>query len=74
VPDDFIHKQSLVNASRYITTELKEFEEEIVTAENKKAEVEYSLFLNIREQILDNFNEIKIISDKIAFIDFISSL
>jgi len=33
VPDIFIHKQSLVNASRYITVELKEFEEEILAAE-----------------------------------------
>lgn len=74
VPDEFIHKQSLVNASRYITVELKQFEEEIITAESKKAEIEYQLFLNIREKILDNFNEIKVLSDKIAFIDFTSSL
>ncbi|MCD5385095.1 DNA mismatch repair protein MutS [Candidatus Gracilibacteria bacterium] len=70
IPDIFIHKQTLVNASRYITIELKKFEEDILGAEGKKAEREYELFLNIREKILDNFNEIKNISDKIGFIDF----
>ena len=70
IPDLFIHKQTLVNASRYITVELKKFEEDILWAEWKKAEREYELFLKIREQILDNFNEIKNISDKIGFIDF----
>lgn len=70
IPDIFIHKQTLVNASRYITIELKKFEEDILWAEWKKAEREYELFLNIREKILDNFNEIKNISDKIWFIDF----
>lgn len=74
IPDIFIHKQSLVNASRYITLELKEFEQKILESEWKKAEREYELFLDIREKILDSFNEIKEVSDKIAFIDFTSSL
>ncbi len=74
IPDLFIHKQTLVNASRYITPPLKEFEENILSAEWKKAEREYELFLEIREQILDSFSEIQSISDKIAFIDFESSL
>lgn len=74
VPDIFIHKQTLVNASRYITQELKEYESEILDAEWKKAEREYELFLEVRENILNSFNEIKEISDKTAFIDFIASL
>ena len=74
VPDDFIHKQTLVNASRFITIELKKFEEEIMDAEWKKAEREYELFLIIRDKILNNFNEIKNIWDNIAYVDFIASL
>jgi len=74
VPDSFIHKQTLVNASRYITLELKEFEENILEAEWKQAEREYELFLDIREKILDNFNEIKEVSDNISYIDFIAWL
>ena len=74
IPDIFIHKQSLVNASRYITIELKNFEEEILWAESKKAQKEYDIFLNIREQILDHFNDIHNVSEKIGFIDFIAWL
>lgn len=74
VPDLFVHKQTLVNASRFITQELKEFESEILDAEWKKAEREYELFLEVRDKILNGFNEIKEVSDKTAFIDFIASM
>ena len=74
VPDLFIHKQTLVNVSRYITVELKKFEEDILDAEWKKASREYEIFLDIRSKILDNINDINVISEKSAFIDFISSL
>jgi len=74
IPDDFVHKQTLVNASRYITSELKEFESSILDAEWKKAEREYKIFLDIREKILDSFNVITKVSDNISYIDFISNM
>lgn len=74
VPDTFIHKQTLVNASRYVTMELKEFEQKILEAEWEKASREYELFLEIREQILSSYNSIKKISDLSANIDFLSCL
>ncbi|MFK7780442.1 MAG: DNA mismatch repair protein MutS [Candidatus Gracilibacteria bacterium] len=74
IPDIFVHKQTLVNASRFITPELKEFELEILDAEGKKAEREYEIFLSVRDKILDSFNDIKEVSDKTAFIDFIASM
>jgi len=74
IPEDFIHKQTLVWASRYITLELKEFEAKFLEAQNEKANREYEIFLKIREEILDNFNDIKEISDKITNIDFLSTL
>lgn len=74
VPNIFVFKQTLVNASRFITPKLKEFEWEILDAEWKKTEREYEIFLEIREKILDSFNDIKAISDKTAFIDFIASM
>ena len=74
VPEEFIHKQTLVNASRYITIELKDFEQDILEAEWKKSEREYELFLELREEILDSFNEIKEVSDLTAYIDFIVSM
>lgn len=51
VPDYFIRKQTLVNSERYITPELKEYEEKILHAEEKMAQMEYELFQEIREEI-----------------------
>lgn len=51
VPDYFIRKQTLVNAERYITPELKEFEEKVLGAEEKMASLEYELFQQIRQQV-----------------------
>ena len=74
VPDFFVHKQSLVNASRFITPELKDFEKDLMNAEWILSELEYNLFLNIRDDILKNFNEIKKISQKSWYIDFWAAL
>lgn len=51
VPDYFIRKQTLVNAERYITPELKEFEEKVLGAEDRMAELEYRLFQEVREGV-----------------------
>ncbi len=74
IPNDFIHKQTLVNAARYITSELKEFEQDFREAEEEKASREYEIFLEIRAEILGSFSEIKNASDFIAEVDFLSSL
>ncbi len=74
IPDSFIYKQTLVNASRYITIELKEFEQKFLEAQNEKGAREYEIFLDIREKILDNYSNIKKSSDISSNIDFVSSL
>lgn len=74
IPDSFIHKQTLVNASRYVTIELKQFEEKFLEAQNEKSKREYDLFLDIREKILDSYIDIKNISEMWSNIDFITSL
>ena len=51
VPDYFIRKQTLVNAERYITPDLKEFESKIVGADEKRLEIEYRIFTEIRQQV-----------------------
>ncbi len=51
VPDYFIRKQTLVNAERYITPELKEFENKVLGAEEKRLELEYRIFCDIRNQV-----------------------
>ncbi|MDP2090628.1 MAG: DNA mismatch repair protein MutS [Candidatus Gracilibacteria bacterium] len=74
VPDIFIHKQTLVNASRYITVELKQYEEEVLEAEGNKSAREYEIFLDLREKILDNFEGIKKVGEQTSYIDFLASL
>lgn len=51
VPEDYIRKQTLVNSERYITPELKTFEEKILNAEEKIGELEYQLFNEIRNLV-----------------------
>ena len=74
IPSNFVHKQTLVNAWRFITEELKEFEWKLLEAEGSLAVREYELFLELREKILESFKNIKEISEKVAFIDFSSTL
>ncbi|CAN0501610.1 unnamed protein product, partial [Laminaria digitata] len=51
VPDDFIRKQTLVSAERYITPKLKEYEEKILTAQERINHIETSLYQEIRERV-----------------------
>ena len=74
VPDYFIRKQTLVNAERYITPELKEYEEKILGAEEKIAELEYRLFQEIREKVATYRKAIQKNSELVAELDCISTL
>ncbi len=51
VPEHFIRKQTLKNAERYITPELKEYEEKVLSAEEKANDLEYELFLELRDMV-----------------------
>ncbi len=74
IPDFFIHKQTLVNASRFITSELKEFEWKLLNAESVLFEREYELFLELRWKLLSSFSSMKEFAEKWANIDFCSAL
>ncbi|AFS78526.1 DNA mismatch repair protein MutS [Gottschalkia acidurici 9a] len=74
VPDYFIRKQTLANAERYITDELKEMEEKILGSEEKMVELEYNIFLNIRDKIRANVIRIQNTSKIISEIDVMNSL
>jgi len=73
IPEDYIRKQTLINAERFITPELKEMEEKILTAEEKVNSLEYTLFQNIREQVSAETEKIQTNSNLIAFLDCINS-
>lgn len=74
VPEDYIRKQTLVNAERFITMELKEWEEKILTAEERVKELEYELFLKIRDEIREEKERIQKMAKVIAEIDCLSTL
>lgn len=74
IPEDFIRKQTLVNAERFITPELKELEEKITTAQDKRLELEYRLFSEIRDHIAGQSDRILHTAAQIARIDFLVSL
>lgn len=52
VPEEYIRKQTLVNSERYITPELKEFEEKILTADERIREIESELYFNLCSEVL----------------------
>ena len=69
VPENWIRKQTLVNAERYITEELKEYESQILGAEEKIAQLEHILYKKIEEQVLVHMDTIQNNSKTIAEID-----
>lgn len=74
VPDYFIRKQTLTNAERYITPELKELEETILGADDKLTALEYDLFCDVREHIAAQVERIQRTARALAGIDVFASL
>ena len=74
VPDYFIRKQTLTNAERFITPELKELEDTILGAEDRLTSLEYELFKAVRDHLADNVARIQRTAKAIAKIDVFASL
>ena len=74
VPDDYLRKQTLVNAERYITPELKEMEGKILGAQEKAQELEYELFCEIRAQVAAQSERVLATARAIAQIDVLCGL
>lgn len=73
VPDTYIRKQTISNAERYITEEIKSYEDKIINSRTKIAEIEYALLKNLSSYI-KNFKKIFIeLSNILAYIDIIIS-
>lgn len=73
-PADYMRKQTLVNCERFITPELKEYEDKILGAEEKIKELEYQLFLKLREKVKDKTKEIQVAAHVFAALDCLTSL
>jgi len=74
VPQDYIRKQTLANAERYITPELKEYEEKVLGAEEKILDLEYRLFQQVREQVASSTVRIQDMARRLAVLDSLASL
>lgn len=74
VPEDYQRKQTLANAERYITPELKEQEALVLGADERIKELEYELFLAIREQVLQHVEAIQENARILANLDVFQSL
>ncbi len=73
VPEHFIRKQTLVNSERYITPELKEVEEKILSSEEQSKALEYDLFEDLRIKIAGFAEEIQQVAEALAELDCLQS-
>jgi DNA mismatch repair protein MutS len=74
IPPHYIRKQTLVNAERYITDELKSFESKVLGAEERQASLEYELFCDIRDKALEHKQKLREVAAYIAQIDCLLNL
>lgn len=73
VPQEWIRKQTLVNAERYITPELKEFEEKVLGAGEKIVALEQKIFTDIREKVVMEMERIQRTAKSLALLDVLRS-
>lgn len=74
VPEHYLRKQTLVNAERYITPQLKEFESRVLTAQERRLELEYQLFIEIRTTLAENSSRVLQTAQFLARIDVFTNL
>ncbi len=74
IPDQYIRKQTLVNAERFITPELKEFETKVLGAEEAICQLEYRLFEEVRKRVSDETPRLQKSASAVAFVDVLGSM
>jgi DNA mismatch repair protein MutS len=74
VPTDYVHERTLKNAKRYVTPKLKEYEEKVLTAQDKSRALEFELFLQIRDRVAAETNRLLQTADVLATADFLGGL
>lgn len=74
VPEHYIRKQTLVNAERFITPELKEFESKVLGAQDRRLELEYELFVEVRNHMAAHSGRLLTTAQQLAKLDFLCSL
>lgn len=74
VPDDYIRKQTLKNQERFITPELKKYEEKVLRAEEQSKALEHELFGKLKEEVAAGTTRLLSTADALAEVDVLSSL
>jgi len=74
VPKDYIRKQTLVNAERFITPELKEYESKVLHAEDRIKDLEYKLYNELRKEVAKYTTSMQEVAHKLAELDVLASL
>jgi DNA mismatch repair protein MutS len=74
VPNDYQRKQTLKNAERYITPELKEYEEKVLSAEEKSQAREYEIFLHLRDSVATQTHRLLQTGEVLAQLDVLAAL
>lgn len=74
VPQEYIRKQTLANAERYITEDLKRIEEDLLGAESKLVDLEYRLFTEVKEALLARIVTLKATANAMATLDAVCSM
>ena len=74
VPGDYVRKQTLKNAERYITPELKEYENRVLTADERGRELEYKLFVEVRNLVGGATERVMEAGERVAVVDVVAGL
>ncbi len=74
VPEEYVRKQTLVNAERFITPALKEYETKILGAQDKSTAMEYDIFVKVRDTIVEQTSQIQATADALAELDVLRSM
>jgi DNA mismatch repair protein MutS len=74
VPENYKHKKTLKNATRFFTTELREHEEKVLSAQEKSQALELQLFLQVRDQVAAQTPRLLNTADVLAAVDFLAAL
>jgi DNA mismatch repair protein MutS len=69
VPEEWTRKQQMTNGNRYVTDELREQDDLLLTAESKSKSIEYGLFCSLRDRVRTHANQLAQIASKVASID-----
>ena len=73
IPDEYRRRQTMTNAERYTTEELKEWEEVILTADDRSKALEHELFLELRKEVASNAAKLSELGRKVASADVLSA-